>query len=792
MDDKKLPNKNDDVQNSGADFIDEEYLSSLEDISEEILRQDFDLSQLINKYLPDGFESDKASEGVSDAVDGAEEFSVEAVEAELVASEIYADLLADNESVPVENTDEAVSDGEEFDGEAMEEEHYSTDIPDEAEGEEDEVSGYYTDDVAELEDVASEDSDEESDASSIDYVDYEDSEEDIVVEGEIDSTDINLMLAFGLEDELERTMGADAAKKLTEELDQEQRARDEKSRRTVDNEYMNRTQTAEIASAYKRKYSGLKIKLTLSVILTVILFFYENLSLFGYTFDGAFNPAIYPVVYIMGSLQIMLLCAACAYRELLSGAKELFTGKQGAHSLAFVMVLGGIVYSSVLCNAVVSPKAPVLFNLAPALGCVFVLVYEFFCTKREIFAFNVVSSKRPKYVVTKLSSSYDEGDVLKFDMADFIENFFTRTKEATKASKAYAASSIIISSVAAVLCGVFSKVSGTDTAGVVESIAAGFFASCPISMFITMSYPFFCASRDAYDNDGAIIGETSLEEYADTTAVTFDDVGVFPSFGVKVQNVKIYNDNRIDSVLYYASSVFASARGPLTDVFDVATLEIGHSENVKIKAAGTGYLSASVDDCTVTFGTAAELISRGFDIPEDITDEDNEIPENISVMYMFCEENLMSKMLIRYTMDADFEFIMESLCNDGISIKIKTYDPNIDDSMIAVHVGKGKYSFSVSRYEGADEGTVVKEREDSGIVSRSTTKSLLQMLSDCAKVISARRVGITVGVVSSIISVGLVILLLIAQPEQLSSRLILIYQLFWLIPSFVTARMYVR
>ena len=74
-----------------------------------------------------------------------------------------------------------------------------------------------------------------SDTSSQDYVNYEDGRRRIIeLDGDLDSTDINLMLAFGLDDELERTMGTpEVAQKLTEELDEEQRVRDEKSARPL-------------------------------------------------------------------------------------------------------------------------------------------------------------------------------------------------------------------------------------------------------------------------------------------------------------------------------------------------------------------------------------------------------------------------------------------------------------------------------------------------------------------------------------------------------------------------------
>lgn len=858
MEDKKLPQSETDEQNiNGAVPDDDEYFS-LEDVSDEVSDDDLDLSELIRKYMPDEEDPlapsyDAPSEEISDNAEpeyyggedgansedypesyddvptdgGADYGAPDEADADTIDSAVYADYADeagadgdDGETAEYEDStdldytgyDDDSDDADDADGElvydepAADEEYAydggETDADDEQCGEYGDGEPYYDENAPELDEVADValdtdgEEDSMSDTSSQDYVNYEDGDGDIELDGDLDYTDINLMLAFGLDDELERTMGPEVAQKLTEELDEEQRVRDEKVRKTVDNEYMNRTQTAGIAADYKKKFKGLKLKIFLSVVLAAVLFFYENLRIFGFEFDGALNPAVYPVVYIMVSLQILLFCAACAYREILGGIGELFTGKISPRSVTAVMTAAAVVYSAILSHTVVPPEMPILFNFAVAVSIIFTLIFEFLNTKREIFAFNVVASKRPKHIVAKLPcEAEDGGDILKFETASFIDGYFTRTKEPTGASKSYATASLVIAIISGVLCALYTKFfsTGSTVAQIAESAAAAFFIACPVSMFITMSYPFFRASRDAYDNDGAIIGECSLEEYSEASVVTFDDVGVFPSYGVKVQNVKIYNNHRIDRVLFYAASVFSTARGPLTDVFDVATVEIGHSDDVKIKAAGSGYLAASVDGKNITFGTASELVERGFVIPESITDEDEENGDDISVMYMFREEKLMSKMLIKYTMDTDFEFIMDALCDEGISISIKTNDPNIDDSMIAVHVGRGKYSYTVSRYEGADDGSTVRDNADSGIVSRSTAKTLLQILSDCTKVLAARRVGITIGVISSIISFVLMILVLLAgRTEALNSGVLFIYQLFWLIPSLLTARMYVR
>ena len=639
-----------------------------------------------------------------------------------------------------------------------------------------------------------------------DFVNYEEQEEALDIDEGIDSTDINLMLAFGLDEELERTMGADAAKKLTAELDEEQRKRDERVRKTVDNEYMNRTQTAGFAKEYKTKYRNIKIKLIIASIFAVVLFFYENLRLFGYELSGAFDAAVYPTVYIMGSLQILLFCAACAYEQIFEGFANFFTGRIDSKSITSIATAGAIIYCAILTRVTKLAHIPHVVNFAVALLIVFTLVADYFNIRREIFAFNIVSSKRPKHIVSHIAPDYESenydpeaGDMLKFETASFIDNYFTRTKEPTRTSRTYATAALIISLVSAVAAGVFTKMTSSAegvllASAIVENAFSSFFVAIPVSMLITMSYPFYRASRDAYDNDGAIIGETSLEEYSDAGCVTFDDTGVFPSYGVRVHNVKIYNNHRIDRVLYYAASVFATARGPLTDVFEVATVELGHSDNVRIKAAGTGYLATSVDEKNITFGSAAELVSRGFDLPEEITDEDENIDDDVSVMYMFREDRLMAKMFIKYTLDSDFEAIMAALCEEGISVSVKTYDPNIDDALIAAGVAKdSEYSYSVTRYGAADDGSSVKENADSGIVSRGSARTLLQMISDCTKVLASRRAGIVIGIISAVVSALLMtIVILSGRVDSMTSGMIALYQLFWLIPTFICAHMYVR
>ena len=725
------------------------------------------------------------------------------------ATEEYAPAHEDAPAAPVEEAALAEGDGNEglfVDGSEFADE--LADLSAFAEGDEQLNSALTPPEEQIAPEAAAEAPEEETAEEPLpDFVDYEAKEEHIDIDENVDSTDINLMLAFGLDDELERTMGAENARRLTRELDEEQRKRVEHARKTVDNEYMNRSQTAGIAQEYKKRYRSVRIKLAFAALISIALFMYENLALFGIKNFSIFDPKLYPTVYIMGSLQLLLFAAAFAYEQIFEGFARLFKGKPDHRSVTAIALVAAVVYNAVLPSVTTIADEPIIINFAVALLVIFTLVAEYYNVRREIFSFNIVSSKKPKHVITKggiAEAGFDSngGEILKFETASFVDGFFTRTKEPVAASKSYALSAIVISLIAAAVCGAATNIFNSDSVnllgGVVENSFCGFFIALPVSMMIASSYPFYRASRSAYDIDGAIIGECSLEEYSDAGCVTFDDVGVFPSYGVRVQNVKIYNNHRIDRVLYYAASVFSVARGPLTDVFDMATVEIGHSDDVRIRAAGSGYLSATVDDRNITFGSAAELITRGFDIPEAVTDEDDFDEEDVSVMYMFREDRLMAKLFIKYSIDADFETIMASLCEEGITVSIKTYDPNIDRDLIAAGLtNKDAYAFSVTRYDGADDGSNVRDNAESGIVSRSSAKTLLQLISECTKVLASRRSATVIGTVSAIVAaIMLVVVIATGKASEVMpgriSAFAAAYQIFWMIPVYISAKIHVR
>lgn len=634
-------------------------------------------------------------------------------------------------------------------------------------------------------------------------------EEDEDLDEQIDPTDMNLMIAFGMDGE-KGGKKAGRAKEFGDRLEARQHTREQQKVQLDRPEFVDKTQTPKIRKEFRNRSIALGVKLVLCVIFTVLLMVFENIEVLtklftGTTkqFGGAFDPAVYPTVYIMVSLQLMLLACLCAYEEIANGFKYLFRGVPRPETMLSVMSVIGLLYSVVLVR--VNSGEPVMFNFVVALAAVFTLIYAIYNHKRTMLNFRIVANKRPKHIVRRIPDEQSEGearafedndevcDVMKIEKTDFIDGFFGRLTRPDPTTTRFMVALLSAISAIAVIFGILTGFRGGETDAVLGTVYAALLIVAPLSIYLTFSYPFYRANVAAKEYDSAIIGESSLEEYSNASIISFDDKNVFPSYSVKVQNIRIYNNARIDRVLYYAASVFAYAGGPLQDVFEVATVEMGHSSNVKIFDTENGLLATQVDGVNITFGNYEALTSRGLEIPDDAMEDDVDLSDELAIMYMFREDKLFAKLYVKYVMDADIDLILKQFAGSGLYVCVRTFDPNIDEKMIARKLNMKKMPLRIVRYASAEEVTSYEEKVDSGLVTCGTPKSLLQVISYCERVLRARKANIALSVLSVMIGVGILTLLLLSNSMGLLNSLyIAIYQFIWLIPLGIASRMFIR
>ena len=633
---------------------------------------------------------------------------------------------------------------------------------------------------------------------------------DISDSGGVGTTDMNLRIAFGIEEDTDDPDEVkDAVKKLGDHLESNKRV----GKKIISEhpEYTDPVQARDIAGEYKLRCRNVNIRLFFSAIFTLILVFFENITVItelftgsAKQFAGALDPAKYPVVYVMVSLQLLFLAAVFALPELKRGFKRLFKGAPTPESITLILVFAGAVSSAVIAYSSKGTTEPVSFNSVAAVSVIMTLIYSRLNVKREMMTFFVVGSKKKKYAMSRVPdeesllspADYEDGvygDVMRVERTGFVDGFFSRMGTPDGMTTAFVAGIMGVAVAAAVLLGIFDSRSGGSASSVISAAYIALLTMTPYAVHVTFSYPFYRASKAASECDSAIVGESSLDEYANTAVVSFDDGNVFPSFGVKVQNIKIYNNARIDRVLYYASSVFKSAGGPLSDVFEVATMEMGRSEDVEILDADRGYLEAKVDGVKIVFGGHAALPEKGYAIDDSVAFDDVDFSDELSIMYMFREDMLIAKMYIKYVLDGDIEPILYQLQDYGMYVCVRTYDPNIDEEMICSKLTMRNPPVKVVRYRSANDVTGCVERVDSGFVTYSSPKTLLQLLPFCDKTIHAKRTCAALAIMSMIISLMLIAVFTMSSGLAfLRSIHVVLWHVCWMIPAYLASKIFIR
>ncbi len=625
-------------------------------------------------------------------------------------------------------------------------------------------------------------------------------------EKQVGTTDMNLRIAFGLEDTRDDMTEKSVRKKQNE---YERKSREIKQFKPDHPEYTDVTQSRDIAAEFRTKKRNGSIRLVIALLTAIGLLIYENIPgiytlLTGnaYRYPETFNPSVYPVVFVMVGLQMLLICVIMALPELKRGIVKLFTGAPSPESLTFVALAVSVVVSVITAVNATPLDPPVTYNTVPAFLIVMTLVYSNMNISKNMKAFYVISSKKQKFVLEDsdeaeiLSEDSDGeyfGETFKVTKAGFVDEFFTKLSIPGRSTVGVMAVLLAVLAADIILNVVLSTQSAGSVSDVITRTTVSVFAVCPFSIFLAYGYPFARVASLAYETDSAILGDSSAELYANTSVITVDDSIVFPSFGVKVQNIRIYNNARIDRVLYYASSVFSATKGPLSDVFEVATMEMGLSDDVKITDVDHEFLSAQVDGVNISFGSFNSLTEKGFAISDEMCSDDADFLDELSIMYMFRENILVSKMYIKYIVDGDIEPTLAQLSSNGMTLCVKTFDPNITDEMLISKLNLKSPPVRILRYQTEDTPHMFNERSSSGIASTSSPKSLLQLLPYCIKAIHTRKTCIVLSVMYIVISILLFALFLVSSRlAEISSLIIVIYNIVWMIPSFLAVRIFLR
>lgn len=615
---------------------------------------------------------------------------------------------------------------------------------------------------------------------------------------ENEENDINLMMIFGMEKEA-RYKNPEKYNKLKRDVEKNQNANGKQ-------EYLCKEQNCEFNSAYSKRYKGVKIKLALSFLLFVVCAAFEYV-IYQTSFVQDILLMYSPVILALFALQLLLVCVALGYKQYFA-CFGFNSGNRMAGVVFTVLSTACFAYYTVLCIMLGGGKAVIQsggisnFYLSVVAFCLLLSMFEELNhVKREWKSFLILSDEKAEFKYTldkndknskrsvKRFSGSDRKRSLSVKRTKFISGFVARCGRGIAKRSSFNLL-VTLSVISAMGLAVYRYIVTGELLSAFSALMTNLVLTLPFSAFVTFSFGFKKAVDSASAKGCTIIGLRTFEELQSVSAVYFDDVAVFPPSGVKLKGFKSYGTSRIDHSLYLIASVYKKIDAPPARLFTASVGDGNVSDSVDIIDVSANGIHAVVDGKPVYIGGGDYMTECGFAIPEGR--EEAQSP-NVCLIYMAVSGSVAMKLFIEYSMDKKMLSRIEALRKYGIYLGICTCDPSINDAMMNRRISLSKYPVGILKSPEDKAVLQVSDEINSGIVSNRGTGSLLSTLLLCINTAHSVKIDMIVKYFS--LAAGILISLLVtvfAVEGHINSWFLILYQLFWLIPSYLIAKLGTR
>lgn len=610
----------------------------------------------------------------------------------------------------------------------------------------------------------------------------------LIVGDDLDETDINLRLAFEMMEDEEGKLD-----RIVEKNRQNTRRDREERENEVSVKYTSREQNAEMASKYRKRVRKSLLRVFVVALLSLGILFLELATNDSEFHSDFFRQGIYGILYILIDLQLLFFIGLTMLDAIRNGIRGIAKFSLNTDSLLVVSMFFATAYSLVMLFTDPYSATLKLYNLPSAFAALSSAVAAYLCAKKDYKCFRLVASKRPKYTACELKGGtreadefykylFEDSDIYTVKRAHFVDGFVERTEQRSKFEDVF---NFLIPLVFVAGAALFVTMSllGHNIVSAYSAFSIIIAASVPTTAFFMITLPVVSANRVGMKYSTAFIGNAIAEEYATASVISFADTEVYPANLVKITNIRMYGDNRIDAVITDLAKVFGFVGGPLSKVLS-ATM----SENVEIPSMIRVIESANDGLCVAMEGRNFFLGKRSymrryrFEAP---VDEGDEAYENGvgSIMYVVINEKLAAKLYIKYSINPLFDALLKDMYKAGLCLGVKTLDPNINNDLINSGIKYRKCPISVLRGNDPEDVAGEIERVDSGVVCNSTLHNFLKMFAICDKARHATKSNVIISIISVILSfVTVTFLAVTGGIGAITSLHAVAFQLFWLLP----------
>ncbi len=569
-------------------------------------------------------------------------------------------------------------------------------------------------------------------------------------------------------------------------------------------EYASKEQGESIKKRYRSERLRALIRLGATAVCVLLLFVFD---VFGKKFGGALNMRAYPAVYVMASLQILLICAAFSYKKMICGIRDLFRAKTKAYSIAAVSVCVTVVYDIVI--AAIGTADVTLYDLPAAVCLLFVVLGDLLEIERQAVGFNIVSDSERICSIDEVDAETLEkygiadknvrrGKVFEIKSGEVPSGYFRHTNRRSELDGIY---KYVIPPVLALALVVFiiSLAAGRplkDAANVFVSLVL---FGLPSFMLIASVYPFFFVGKKGARKSYAVLGESDAGDISDISAVVLDERDAFDENAIRIDRITMCgNGNACDvyGVMNDVSAIAEKVGGTFAHAFgkNILTAETDgvpsaknnicdeNGGDVEVREIVDKGIVASVGDGEYLIGSAEFLKSRGVATSSYYDAEYIAETAGGTVIHVARDGKAVLKFFVSYTPNERFVKMVKELSARSMRTVLKCVDPNVDSQMLMRTVAVEGQDISVIRVS-FDEAK--KAVPTGGVVAdASDMTSLLDAADTCRSY--QKWTKLNVYICGGLLAAGVLIaafLGALGATIGMSSLYIVLFQLLAILPS---------
>lgn len=543
----------------------------------------------------------------------------------------------------------------------------------------------------------------------------------------------------------------------------------------------------------------LMLRVLVTGLCTGLLGLFGLIGEFQGLFGWQFSKEAAAITYMVLNLIFLLICMGVCFRMILSGLKSLLRFQATSDSglaLAAVAALMQSVYACFCPDEIMSGSLHLYSVLAS--GALFLnAVGKLVMIRRIWINFRFVSSRETKYAV-QLYDDYNTSLKLAKDCVldspaiayqqktGFLSRFLQNSYEADPLETGSQTLAPIGFIASLALCIAVLIISHSAS----EALSAFTASACICVPFTGLLGGNLLLRRLAVlgKKFGSMaIGYPAVDKFSSVNAVMLDARDLFPKGTILLSGIKTFGNQRIDEAIMEATALMCAAGGPLVSVFDQiikTRREILPRVDKPIYEDGRG-VTGWVAGHRVLIGNRDLLVAHHIDPPSH-EDEGKLTAGGKKAAYLAIGGQLVAMFILTYRADPHRSRELQRMEINGISLIIRTCDPNITESFVASAFGLDPHSVRVLPDSLGSEFVRVTEKQSDRtpalLATRGRSVSMIRMLCACIRT----RSNLTLAAVMQSVSVilGFVLVAFLAcysGLQQLSTLSLILYEAFWVL-----------